>query len=52
MPAEAKTIYLDILDQQRRWLLNKNEADPHFDEDLIRKHLQQIDIEEEKLKFC
>jgi CPA1 family monovalent cation:H+ antiporter len=49
--AESKAIYLDVLNQQRKWLLNKNHIDPHFDEDIIRKFLHEIDIEEEKLKL-
>jgi Na+/H+ antiporter len=48
---ESKIIYLELLEMQRQWLLKKNHEDPHFDEDLIRKHLRQIDIEEEKLRF-
>ena len=49
--AESKAIYLDVLNQQRKWLLNKNHTDTRFDEDIIRKFLHQIDIEEEKLKL-
>lgn len=48
---EYKAIYLDILDQQRKWLLNRNKADGNFDDELIRKHLKRIDIEEEKLQL-
>jgi CPA1 family monovalent cation:H+ antiporter len=51
LPAESRKIYLSVLDHQRRWLLEKNRAEPHFDEDIIRKYLHQIDIEEEKLRF-
>jgi monovalent cation/hydrogen antiporter len=51
MPPETKAVYLDILEQQRRWLLNRNAADRFIDEDLIRMHLRQIDIEEQKLLF-
>ncbi|MES1215864.1 MAG: Na+/H+ antiporter [Bacteroidota bacterium] len=51
MPAEVKAIYIDILNQQRTWLLNHNNLHHHFDEDIIRKHLTQIDLEEEKLRF-
>lgn len=50
MPEESKTIYLDMLNQQRLWLLKKNVTDEKIDEEVIRKHLRQIDIEEEKLK--
>jgi monovalent cation/hydrogen antiporter len=48
---ESKTVYLEILELQRHWLLEKNKTDDTFDEDLIRKYLYQIDIEEEKLKY-
>lgn len=51
MSEESKTIYLDILEQQRQWLLMHNTTEECFDEDLIRKHLHQIDIEEEKLRY-
>ncbi|HEY5405821.1 MAG TPA: Na+/H+ antiporter [Ginsengibacter sp.] len=51
MPSEIKKIYADLLNQQRLWLLARNKTDKHMDEEVIRKHLQQIDLEEEKLKF-
>lgn len=51
LPAESRKIYLSVLDHQRQWLLEKNRTEPHFDEDIIRKYLHQIDIEEEKLRF-
>jgi len=51
MSAEVKTIYLELLEEQRQWLLKKNQSDPHFDEDIIRKYLHQLDIEEEKFRF-
>lgn len=51
MPESTKAIYLEILNKQRQWLLNKNHDDLHFDEDLIRKYLYEIDIEEEKLRY-
>ncbi len=51
MSEESRIIYLDVLNHQRQWLLNKNHTDAHFDEDIIRKHLRRIDLEEEKLKF-
>jgi hypothetical protein len=31
--------------------MKKTKTDDTFDEDLIRKYLYQIDIEEEKLKY-
>ncbi|RNA62229.1 Na+/H+ antiporter [Chryseobacterium nematophagum] len=46
---EVKLIYLDILNEQRKWLIAQNyEKDRHFDEDLIRKHIMKIDLEEER----
>ncbi|HEY8934439.1 MAG TPA: Na+/H+ antiporter [Cyclobacteriaceae bacterium] len=51
MTVEIKAIYIDVLNEQRRWLLAKNKADEHFDEDIIRKHLHRIDIEEERLNL-
>jgi CPA1 family monovalent cation:H+ antiporter len=48
---ECKIVYLDILNQQRQWLLNKNKAKELLDEDIIRKHLRYLDMEEERLGF-
>lgn len=50
MPAATKAIYLEILEYQRQWLLGHNRSDRYLDEELIRKHLRQIDIEEEKIR--
>lgn len=47
---ESKQIHLDTLEQQRQWLLNKNKTDDTIDEDVIRKFLFQLDLEEEKIK--
>lgn len=51
MTAELITVYTDILNLQRRWLLNKNKEEQMLDEEIIRKHLLRIDLEEEKLHF-
>jgi len=51
MAEEVKVIYLDILNQQRAWLMHKNRNEAKLDEDVIRKHLLNLDLEEEKLKF-
>lgn len=50
MPAATKAIYLEILEYQRQWLLGHNRSDRYLDDELIRKHLRQIDIEEEKIR--
>lgn len=47
---EFKRIYLDVLDQQRVWLIARNRKDGELDEELIRKYLLKIDLEDEKLK--
>ena len=51
IPNDIKFIYLELLNEQRQWLLAKNKEDQKFDEDIIRKHLYKIDLEEEKLRF-
>jgi CPA1 family monovalent cation:H+ antiporter len=50
LSSETKTAYLDILNAQRAWLIAQNhDKKQHFDEDLIRKHLMKIDLEEERI---
>jgi Na+/H+ antiporter len=51
MSGDIKRVYLDILEQQRQWLLKKNMEDKTLDEDLIRKQLTKIDLEEIKLGY-
>ena len=48
---EIKMICLEVLEVQRQMLLQKNKKDPHLDEDLLRKHLHLIDVEEERLRL-
>lgn len=48
---KGKLIYLDILNQQRKWLLEKNKQEVTLNEDIIRKQLNYLDLEEEKLSF-
>ncbi|MBS1949622.1 MAG: Na+/H+ antiporter [Cytophagales bacterium] len=50
IPEKVKPIYLDILNRQRQWLLEKNHSDVHLDENIIRRHLYQIDVEETRLQ--
>jgi CPA1 family monovalent cation:H+ antiporter len=42
-------VYLELLDHQRK-LLNKMNHHKEFDEELIRKYLALVDIEEFKLR--
>lgn len=51
MAQECKAVYLDLLDQQRQWLIQKNKDEKMLDEGIIRKHMRLLDLEEEKLKF-
>jgi len=50
MTAEGKIIYLNILRQQRKWLIQKNRKNGKLDEGIVRRHLHQLDMEEEKVK--
>lgn len=50
MTDEAKTVYRDILDRQRVWLTDKNN-NSNIDEEIIRKHLLYLDLEEEKIEL-
>lgn len=51
MVLECKAVYRDILEHQRKWLLNKNNEDQTLDEEVVRKHFQFLDMEEEKLNY-
>ncbi|RPE08877.1 Na+/H+ antiporter [Chitinophaga lutea] len=50
VPEHIQTIYINILDRQRTWLLQKNKNEQRIDEEIVRKFLHQIDLEEEKIK--
>ncbi|MBK1896274.1 Na+/H+ antiporter [Chryseobacterium paridis] len=47
---EVKLAYIDILNEQRLWLIDQNHGN-QYDEDVIRKHLMRIDLEEERIKY-
>ncbi len=51
MADECKLVYLEILNQQRQWLIQKNNDEKTLDEDIVRQHLRYLDLEEEKLNF-
>jgi CPA1 family monovalent cation:H+ antiporter len=51
LPDHVKSIYEKILEKQRSVLLDKNKHSHDIDEELIRKYLHYIDLEEEKMKF-
>ena len=50
MTADGKIIYLNILHQQRKWLIQKNRREGNLDEGIVRRHLHQLDMEEEKVR--
>ena len=47
----SKQAYREILGRQREWLIHKNEQIPLLDEELIRRQLQFLDLEEERLDY-
>jgi len=49
--AEYRKIYIDILETQRIWLINKNREELLLDEEIIRKHLRLLDLQEERLNM-
>ncbi|MFT3909331.1 MAG: Na+/H+ antiporter [Ferruginibacter sp.] len=50
MSDEAKQNYLELLENQRKFLADLNK-DPELDEELIRRQIFQIDLEEERIKL-
>ncbi len=50
MTAEAKQNYLDVLENQRKFLAGLNK-DPQLDESIINWQIYQIDLEEERIKL-
>ncbi len=50
-PEHIKHIYLDVLEQQRQLLLKKNREEERLDEEVVRRFLHQIDLEEERLQM-
>ena len=50
MSPETKQMFVDLLESQRLFLTELNK-DPNIDEEVIRRQLYQIDLEEERLKM-
>ena len=48
--SDHKHIYLQMLDQQRQWLREWNK-DPATNEEVVRKHLLRLDLEEERIHY-
>jgi CPA1 family monovalent cation:H+ antiporter len=51
MKEVIKDVYRKVLDHQRAWLRDKNEEMLLLDEDIVRKHLRHLDLEEERLAY-
>ncbi|GAB3017746.1 Na+/H+ antiporter [Niabella terrae] len=49
--ASDLAIYKKVLEQQRQWLIQKNHEEKRLDEEIVRKFLHYIDLEEEKVKI-
>jgi len=47
---ECKLVYVDMINHQREWLREWNK-DHEVDENIVRRHLYRLDLEEEKLKY-
>ncbi|SFI12210.1 Na+/H+ antiporter [Halpernia frigidisoli] len=48
---EYLKIYSEILAEQRNFLVSKNKEELLLDEEIIKKHLRLLDLQEEKLKL-
>ncbi|MDQ1150889.1 Na+/H+ antiporter [Sphingobacterium zeae] len=48
---EYRNIYIDIINEQRKWLIKKNRNELLLDEEIIRKHLRLLDLQEERLSI-
>lgn len=50
MDKQTKAIFIEALESQREYLSELNK-DPAFDEEIIRRQLYQLDLEEERLRM-
>lgn len=50
VPKHIKEIYVDVLDKKRNMLFELNNKYPKINEDVIRKFIHRIDLEEERVK--
>jgi choline dehydrogenase-like flavoprotein len=48
---DAKKLYIGILNQQRDWLLKENLINKKLDEEIVRKFLLKLDMEEARVSF-
>jgi CPA1 family monovalent cation:H+ antiporter len=48
---EARRVYIDLLRDERAWLLKENRNNHLLDEDIVREFLMTIDMEEARALF-
>ncbi|WP_166922284.1 Na+/H+ antiporter [Flavobacterium poyangense] len=51
MAEECKVVYLEILSEQRIWLINRNKEETMLNEEIVRSQLKYLDLEEERLRY-
>lgn len=51
MADECKVVYIEILSEQRAWLINRNKEEATLNEEIIRNQLRYLDLEEERLRY-
>lgn len=49
VPEDARRIYRNVMERQRQLLLEMNRTERNVDEEIIRRFLRKIDLEEEKM---
>lgn len=49
MSDEQKRNYIEFLEMQRNFLIEKNSAEPNLHEDVVRRQQHLIDLEEERV---
>jgi len=48
---EAREIYFEALEEQRKWLREENKRNPKLDEETVRLFLEKLDLDEERLRL-
>jgi len=48
---EAREIYFEALEEQRKWLREENKRNPKLDEEIVRHFLEKLDLDEERLRL-
>jgi CPA1 family monovalent cation:H+ antiporter len=48
---QFQNFYLEALDYQRQWLIEKNKSVELLNEEIIRENIRRIDLEEERLRM-